>query len=114
MQSATSSASLVLLRFSTCARRSSTESAAAPVGAAGVAGRTSAGSSRITARGTSGYFAANHATEALPIEWPIRIGLSSFSALIRPARSSTWTSTGSAAVGGSDRPWPRASNMMTS
>ena len=56
------------------------------------------------ARGTSGYFAAKCATEALPIEWPIRTGRFSFSSLISPARSSTCTSGGSDAVGGSDSP----------
>ena len=93
MQSATSAASVRLLRASRLARRSSTGAGVAP-GAApgGVAGRTSAGSSRMTARGTSGYLAAKCATEALPIEWPMRMGLSSLSALMSPARSSTCTS----------------------
>ena len=46
-------------------RRCSGVCVAAP--AAGVAGRTSPGSSRMTARATSGYFAAKRATDELPI-----------------------------------------------
>ena len=40
----------------------------------------------MTARATSGYFATKRATDELPIECPMRIGRTSFSSLIRPAR----------------------------
>ena len=72
------------------------------------------GSSRITARGILGYLAANHATEELPMEWPMTMGFSSFSLRIRPARSSAWASAESDLVGGSERPWPRASGRIMS
>ena len=59
----------------------------------------------------SGYSAPIRRTVAAPIEWPMRIGFSSFIVRTNSTTSFTSVSPVSLAVNGSDKPCPRASSM---
>ena len=86
----------------------------AALAAGGVAGRTSAGSSRMTARGTSGYFAAKLRDRCAAHRVPHQDRLFELQRFDQTGEILDLNVGRVRGVGGSDRPWPRASNMMMS